>query len=139
METMRSKLTVYFEDPFWVGVYERETEKGCEACKIVFGAEPKDYQVYCFFIQNWHRLRFSPSVAPDKSRGKRSNPKRARRDARELLREKGVGTKAQRALKLQREQNGLERRKNARERLEEEKERRFNLRQAKKKEKRKGH
>ena len=31
-----------------------------EACRIVFGAEPKDYEVYDFLLKNWHRLRFSP-------------------------------------------------------------------------------
>ena len=36
-----SSLTVFFEDPFWVGVYERTDGGRYEACKITFGAEPK--------------------------------------------------------------------------------------------------
>lgn len=36
------KLTVYFEDPFWVGVFERTQNGTLSVCKITFGAEPKD-------------------------------------------------------------------------------------------------
>ena len=39
----RSTLTVFFENPFWVGVYERIDGDRYEVCKITFGAEPKDY------------------------------------------------------------------------------------------------
>lgn len=37
-----------FEAPFWIGVYERFDEGYYEVCKITFGSEPKDYEVYDF-------------------------------------------------------------------------------------------
>lgn len=42
---MEGKLTVYFEDPFWVGVFERVEGGKLPVCKVTFGAEPKDYEV----------------------------------------------------------------------------------------------
>ena len=43
---MEGKLTVYFEDPFWVGVFERVEEGKLSVCKVTFGAEPKDYFIF---------------------------------------------------------------------------------------------
>ena len=45
METAKSKLTVLFDPPFWVGVFERESGGRYEACKLTFGAEPRDAEV----------------------------------------------------------------------------------------------
>ena len=48
MKPAVSTLTISFEAPFWVGLYEREEEGLYQVCKIPFGAEPKDYEVYAF-------------------------------------------------------------------------------------------
>ena len=45
MDKVLVTLTVFFEDPFWVGVVERIAEGSLSASKITFGAEPKDYEV----------------------------------------------------------------------------------------------
>ena len=67
----KSKLTVFFDGLFWIGIYERIQDGKLEACKITFGAEPKDYEVYGFILKNWHKLRFSPPVdAGEKKEGK---------------------------------------------------------------------
>ena len=42
------KLTVYFEEPFWVGIFERIDDGKLSAAKVTFGAEPKDYEVQDF-------------------------------------------------------------------------------------------
>ena len=65
METGYVRLDVYFEDPFWVCLCRRGSGIAWEASKIVFGAEPKDCQVYDFLLANYHRLEFSPSMAPE--------------------------------------------------------------------------
>ena len=49
----RSTLTVFFENPFWVGVYERVDGDRYEVCKITFGAETKDYEVYDFQAEQY--------------------------------------------------------------------------------------
>ena len=53
--------------------------------------------------------------------------------------ENGIGTKSQQALKLQQEQNKLERKERSKMEREEESDRLFELKQQKKKEKHKGH
>lgn len=45
---MKTNLTVYFEDPFWVGVFERIDEGKYSVCKVTFGAEPTDNEVWAF-------------------------------------------------------------------------------------------
>lgn len=139
MDSAKSKLTVFFEEPFWVGIYEREDDGKYEVCKITFGAEPKDYEVYDFFLRNWNNLRFSPSIETNSIVEKHINPKRMKRNIKKQLQNEGVGTKAQQALKLQQEQGKLERKSRSRKYIEAEKERQFELRQEKRKEKHRGH
>jgi hypothetical protein len=139
MEQIISKLAVFFEEPFWVGIYEREAEGKYEVCKIMFGAEPRDYEVYDFLLKNWTDLRFSKSMEVERVTQKRMNPKRMQRQIKKQLQNNGIGTKAQQALKLQHEQGKLERKKCSREEKESEKERQFELRQEKRKAKHKGH
>ena len=42
MDSDLTRLTVFFEAPFWVGVFERFEGGTLSVCKITFGAEPKD-------------------------------------------------------------------------------------------------
>ena len=62
MKPAVSTLTISFEAPFWVGLYEREEEGLYQVCKIPFGAEPKDYEVYAFLQRHWKDLTFSPPL-----------------------------------------------------------------------------
>lgn len=137
MDKCISKLTVYFEDPFWVGVYERQCESLYEACKITFGAEPKDYEVYEFILKHWSQLRFSPSIQSSMCKERKTNPKRMQRDIHKEL-QQGVGTKAQQALKLQQEQRIQARKASAQKKREDEAVRRFALREEKRKAKHRG-
>ena len=134
-----SKLTVFFEEPFWVGVCEREDGRAYEVCKITFGTEPKDYEVYEFLLKNYEQLRFSPSMAAESLRDQSINPKRMQRAIKRQLQSTGIGTKAQQAMKLQQEQGKQERRIRSREQREEEKQCQFALHQEKRREKHRGH
>lgn len=140
MDTVSSKLTVYFDGSFWVGVYERRYGGKLEAAKIVFGAEPKDYEVYDLILHQFHRLRFSPQVKEELSLipKKSMNPKRLHRSVEKSLRERGVGTKAQQALALQREVKKETTETIRKGKKAERAERQFMLKQEKKKEKRRG-
>lgn len=135
---MKSSLTILFENPFWIGLYERIDGDKYEVCKITFGAEPKDYEIYDFLLKNWHKWKFSPPVKTDKVEEHKINPKRMQRKINSQLENKGIGTKAQQALKLQHEQTKIERKTKSREQKEAEKERQFVLRQEKKKVKHRG-
>ena len=134
MDTYYASLTVWFEGPFWVGVLQREDGGRLTACRHVFGAEPKEQEVYQWLLREWQHLTFSPGVpAGDRNHDR---PKRRRREAQTPP--AGTGTKAQQALQLQREQGKAERQVLSREAREAEEARRFRLRQEKRKAKRKG-
>ena len=45
MDKVSGKLTVFFEDPFWVGIFERIEDGRLSVAKVTFGAETKDYEV----------------------------------------------------------------------------------------------
>ena len=59
MDKVSARLTVFFEEPFWVGVFEQLSEEKLSVCKVTFGAEPKDYEIYDFVLRNYYRLRCS--------------------------------------------------------------------------------
>lgn len=135
---MKACLTVYFEAPFWVGVFERFEEGKLSVCKVTFGAEPKDYDVWEFVLQQYNELVFSPAVEAG-IRQTADNPKRQLRNARKQTEHNGIGTESQQALQLQREVMKTERHQISREQKEAEVQRRFEMKQMKKKEKRRGH
>ena len=133
MDSDLTRLTVFFEAPFWVGVFERFEGGTLSVCKITFGAEPKDYDVLSYVLKNYARLRFSPAVRQDAA-----NPKRMQREIRRASSGCGVGTKAQQALQLQREEQKQERKTRTREQRDAEKQLKFDRRQQKRKEKHRG-
>ena len=138
MDESIGKLTVYFDDPFWVGVFEHIEDEKLSVCKITFGAEPKDYEILEFVLKYYSQLKFSPAVDTVVKDIKR-NPKRMQREARRQMQETGIGTKSQQALKLQQEQNKQECKIRSREKKEAEELRMFEMKQQKKREKHKGH
>ena len=138
MDRVSDRLTVFFEDPFWVGIFERIENRKLSVAKVTFGAEPKDYEVLEFINRNYYHLQFSPAVETIVKDTKK-NPKRAQRDAKRQTLETGIGTKSQQALKLQQEQNKQERKARSHEQREAKSQRMFELKQIKKREKHKGH
>lgn len=135
---MEGKLTVYFEDPFWVGVFEREDETGYRVCRVVFGPEPTDSELLAYIQQEYPSLDFSEPLKSRMEIVKKKNFKRVQREVRREM-EEGVETKAQRAMQAALEMNKREREVISRERREEEKELKFKLRREKRKEKHRGH
>ncbi|WP_055665123.1 YjdF family protein [Desnuesiella massiliensis] len=135
------KLTFFFKEPFWIGVFEAYENEGYKACKVTFGAETKDEEVYQFILKEFKNLKFS-SITPnlkDELTIRRENPKRMQRKIRKETQNDGVGTKAHIALKKQYEENKLINQKNYKEQKNLIEERKFQLKQLKKKEKHKGH
>lgn len=75
MDKITDKLTVFFENPFWVSIFESVEENNLVVCKVVFGAEPK---------------------------AEHSNPKRKQREIQKQANQLKVSTKSQLALQKQR-------------------------------------
>ena len=138
MEKVSLRLTVFFEEPFWVGVFERVTGGQITVCRVTFGAEPRDLEVWEYVLKHYHELKFSPAVESG-TRRKADSPKRRRREAGRQVRGTGVGTRSQQALQLQREQAKTGRRQAGRERRDAERQRRFEMKQQKRKQKHRGH
>ena len=80
MDERCGRLTVFYEEPFWVGVFERVEGDRLRVCKVTFGAEPKGYEVLDYVRRHYHELRFSDPV-PQEERAKADNPKRRQRAA----------------------------------------------------------
>lgn len=134
-----SKLTIFFEGPFWVGVFERFFEGNYEISKVVFGSEPKDCEVYELILKNFNNIPFSTAIPMETEDHKKINPKRLQRKIKKETENNGIGTKAQNAIKLQMEASKSLRKSNAKVFKEKQKERKFELKQLKKKEKHRGH
>lgn len=135
---MSVTLTVFFDGSFFAALSERIDADGLRAAKHVFGPEPSDPEVYQWVLREFARLRYSPAVEGARWPRAAGNPKRRQRQAAQAC-ASGVGTRAQQALQLQREQSAQERRSARRTRSEAEEARKFQLRQEKKKARRRGH
>ena len=103
MDKEMGRLIVFFEKLFWVGVFERISDGMLSVCKVTFGAESKDYEIYDFILKNYYRLRFSPVVATDVKEDS-YNHKRMQREVCNHVQVTGICTKLQQALKLQKYQ-----------------------------------
>lgn len=136
--TTEHSLTILFNDPFWIALFEKTEDNLMQVCKVTFGAEPTEQEVLEFVNKNWHLLKYSRSIETVvKPRPK--NPKRQLREAKKQTHNAGIGTRSQQALKLLQEENKRERMTLSKEQREAERERRFELKQAKRKEKHRGH
>ena len=114
MSIRTGKLTVFFEEPFWVGIFERVENGKLSVSKVTFGTEPKDYEIWEFVLKEYDRLQFSPSVeVTEKELTK--NPKKLQREIHKQMLDRGAGTKSQQALKLQQEQRKQQRKSKSRE------------------------
>ena len=140
--TTSSRLTVFHDGQFWVGVCECTDQGRYGACRVVFGAvEPTDAEVLAFVRDRWDALPFSMRAEGGEVEAPPShaNPKRRQREARRQVERAGIGTKAQQALSAAYEERKTERKAAAREARDAEVERAFALKQQKRKEKHRGH
>ncbi|HET9957145.1 MAG TPA: YjdF family protein [Polyangiaceae bacterium] len=134
------QFSVFFENPFWVGVFERVDERGYSVSRVVFGSDPRDREVWELLLANLRQVRFSdPIPEPPKSMEVQKNPKRVQREAREALERAPLSTKAQDALRLALEQKKKVKKEQSKAAREAERDRLFTLKQEKRKEKKRGH
>ena len=137
MKKISGKLTVFFENPFWVGIFEDFENDNLSVCKVTFGSEPKEYEIYDFILKKFYNLRFSNEMKSN-FREKAKNPKRRQREIKKELQSKKFLKKSEEILKLQYKENKKERKVKTKQEKELEKQRKFLLKQEKKKQKHKG-
>ena len=133
------KLTVLFQNQFWVGIFEDECENEYSVARVVLGSEPTEAQLYEFILKNYNQIPFKKIQSETFSTQKKTNYKRLQREVKKQQKEIGVGTKAQNAIKLQHESAKVERRRKRKEIKESKRDKMYELKQMKKKEKHKGH
>lgn len=137
------KLTICFEDPFWIGLVETQVDEVYNVARHVFGAEPTMPEIEDFIVNNWHTLKFGPELIVEKHEGKKINPKRLRRIIEKEIAASSHatrrGTKAQQALAEQRELTKTEQQKLNKQQRDAQAQARFEQKQTKRKEKHKGH
>lgn len=136
MNRISLTLTVMFEEQFYVGYFEMINDNQLSVSKVVFGPEPSYQELYLYVLNKYNDLSFSPSIQT-KIVSMKKNPKRLQREVKEQV-EKGIGTKSQQLLKLQYENLKNERKVKNRKQNLIKKQRLFELRQLKKKQKHKG-
>ena len=132
-------LTVYFEDPFWVGLFERNEDEGYTVCKYTFGPEPKDGEVCAFVNQRLQQLHFSAALPPEQKAAVHVNPKRMARQIQKELKRPILSTKAQAALSLERESMKQARKNRKKADREAKQEQLYQMKREKRKEKHRGH
>jgi hypothetical protein len=133
------KLTVYFEDPFWVGLFEREDGDGYAVSRVVFGSEPSSPEVHRFVLSRCPRLAFvGVGNARVRNQALRS-PKRAQRLAAAMMKRTAICTRAQEAMRVAPETRKAASREGRRAQAEIDRTRRRRLRIAKRKRRHRGH
>ena len=124
MKKISGKLTVFFENPFWVGIFENIENNNLSVCKVTFGSEPKEYEIYDFILERFDTLKFSNEMKSNFNE-KVKNPKRRQREIKKELQSKKFLKKSEEILKLQYEENKKERKVKTKQEKEFEKQRKF--------------
>lgn len=135
--SVSSTLTVYHDGQFWVGIVEHVENGQFGVARIVFGAEPSDEEILQFVVRRWEELSFFGNEEPDGA-NLAKNPKRRMREAAKALKKPAMSTKAQKALSEQREAAKTDSAHARSQRRQDERQRRFALREAKRKQRRRG-
>jgi hypothetical protein len=86
-EGMSITLTVFFENPYWVGLFTISEDGKSRYCKVTFGKEPSDTELYEFCLKNLAHLEFSDSYQTGIEKAKAKNPKRIQRNIQRAPRE----------------------------------------------------
>ncbi len=136
------KATIFYDKRFWVGTFERTDKEGYSVARHIFGGEPSDIEVHEFVLNHFQELKFG-SAKEITVQIQRMNPKRVQREVKremEKLKETSrPSTLAQDYMREELEKN--KKLKQAKTSIEKQarKDEQFSLKQAKKKEKHRGH
>jgi hypothetical protein len=136
---MEGKLTVYFDPPFWVGIFEKIEDNHCQVARQVFGTEPTEPELIRFALQNYVTLEFSQPALINSQKNKPDNYKRRMREIRGQMLAPEKSTKAQQIFRQEYELNADLRKNENRENRLEEQDRKYLLRKARQAEKHRGH
>lgn len=134
-------LTIYYDGQFWVGVIEVSEDGKLKAYRYVFGTEPKDIEVLHFIYFKLTTIISNSSqngVCEKRKSAKKVNPKRLQRQVAQEMKNTGISSKAQEALKQELEEKKLKKKITSKQAREEMKQQKYLNRKKKAKEKHRG-
>lgn len=136
------KATIFFENHFWVGIFERSDKEGYGVARHIFGAEPSDPEIHEFVLNHYAELKFG-ELKEININIQRMNPKRVQREVRrEMEKMKEISkpsTLAQEFMREEIEKKKIEKKNISSAEKQARKDEQFCLRQQKRKEKHRGH
>jgi hypothetical protein len=139
-EGMSITLTVFFENPYWVGLFTISEDGKSRYCKVTFGKEPSDAELYEFCLKKLAHLEFSDSYQTGIEKTSATNPKRRQREIAKELQGRSSIKKSYEAVKEFIHQNEKKaRQKERKKKVIEDSEHIFLAKQQKHKEKHRGH
>lgn len=94
MKQIAATFTVFFEAPFWKGIYERQEYHNISVALVIFGAEPKDFEVAQFLTEHFKTLSFSNTMITEQKPKVIKNYKRLQRNIKKQTNQNGIGTKS---------------------------------------------
>lgn len=131
-------FSVFFEDPFWVGVFENYDNGILKVAKITFYKEPTERELQEFLIENYDKIKFFEQK-DSISTTKKMNPKRKLREAKKQMNNTYSISKSKDYISRQFELNKIDKKRNKSKEKKLLIEQKFSQKQAKRKEKHRGH
>jgi len=138
IKCVTSVFTVFFEDPFWVGVLEENYNGINYMGKHIFGAEPSNSELLLFYVYEFENIK-KIKISETDIKTKKMNFKKSISKSRKTQNKIGVGTKSQNLFKIAFEKTMCIKKKEMK--LEEimNNEEKYKKKQEKKLDKKKGH
>lgn len=134
-------LTIYYDGQFWVGVIEIQENGRLKAYRYVFGTEPSDTEVLEFVNQRLLAViekSMQIGINGKWNLNKKINPKRLQRQVAKEMKQKGISTQAQEAIKEDIERRKVESKKLKKQRDDAFKQKQWEIKKQKAKQKHKG-
>ena len=138
VKCVTSVFTIFFEDPFWVGILEENYNGINYMGKHIFGAEPSNSELLLFYVYEFENIK-KIKISETYIKTKKMNFKKSISKSRKTQNKIGVGTKSQNLFKMAFEKTMCIKKKEIK--LEEimNNEEKYKKKQEKKLEKKKGH
>jgi hypothetical protein len=133
-----SVFTVFFEDPFWVGVLEEDYDGSRYMGRHVFGAEPSNPELLQFYIYEFDRIS-KIKISGENVKTKSIGFKKSVHKSKQAQNKTGIGTKSQNLFQQSLQEAMEARKKEKKAEAIAGKEEKYKKKQEKKAEKKKGH
>lgn len=138
MNKVTGSFTVYFDAPFWVGIFTREQEGILQSARIIFGSEPTAVEIRDFILEHHDELQFSPGI-PVFTEERKSKPKKCLKRIEKELKKEIPEKKSHLALKQEKERKKQEKKAERKKTKDRERKERHEEKRLRRKEKHRGH